>query len=1255
MIKRITIPFAVLLVLISVFLMSIKDIAVGYTSDNSNIYLPLVSLDFVNTPPPPPVPTPPPDAYDWPLAGANVERTSWISEEVRGSLKPEWYSHFDAYISQKVQIIAASGFLFISASDGLHALSAESGDEIWHYQTELPLGHSPTFDNDVVYVGGLDKMIHAIDFQTGERKWVFEAEAGFYTNPLVVDGMLYAGNRDGNFYAVQTNGNQEGKLIWKFETGAPILYSAAYKDDVVYFASNDMHAYALNAQTGDLVWKSDKLPGYGFNSFWPVVYGDLVVFSGAWNYRLVRPGPGGNHNLLERLDVYPASASPDDPVGPYGTEPGNWASGTTTINAYRITDYFEEKPHRRTYFALHRSNGREYTFDSDQDGKPEYAPILYYGAKGGTRYPPAVGPDGVIYQANNYIYQDWIPRGQVSGWKIGTQFISIPSPTTNAVDEALGFSIGGNIVYTRLCCEREAKAFDLTTGENWYYYDQGGKPLRRTLPDLYELGWDYAYWKIGDQSAPVPYNGRVYTINNNAVVAFSPDGLDPVIPYGEDLGENSGEKAPDVEKSNVVTGLNTKVTLDNSSWPLLIQQERYYEISPSPSARATYTRLFEVAGAASGGPTSMTTHNTSIATKLTSTFGGNSLQTWVSRRSPTNLFHNTNNTYQLRGNLLGVAYASNGVIQVVNNSTTIQGSGIHESWLLVWDDTDEHRWIPMVISMEKRPGQVIVTPNSLTFSYPGAAGYLGITPLYGMSAPLSSDVAGWFGGLPSQTVDRIRTLNRAAKIFPEECLETRSINSSSGDAEITYSYQYIQIVDAWNTPGYQIAYLPTTMALAAWNGSPIRINNQSLASHVDLNYVTPLGRVAGVANTNSATVVLPGVAKYWGSYQEVPVSVDANDPLLVELISEIEKMVAAGHLRPGYGVHGIWDSMANSGFGHILPDYYHNPAETYYTLFLALPLLPTNVQGQVRQYLQSEYQTFPPYAVSHVGWNSGSSRNFFDLPPEVEADTATFPPCGDCNSWGFPGENIYASYLYASHFGNAARIFTQVGDKLEELPDFSNSFSHRLNSNIIGYIGYLRLADLANVPPQSSIENTIIDLLIARAALSKYASALEATGFEYGGYKWSVRVSAPNQLDSLFTPRIIGTLWSQMPLYGFPRDNITGLSGGHTGGGYSFGIDYFSLVPELAAFLDEYSHAEVQATVDDYAFRAPYWFVAQAQELGGEGVIMPIYDVVGMFQAKAMILGESRSMLEPYLDVPTMKVGDLYYMLNLIATLKSSP
>ncbi|HEX7976708.1 MAG TPA: PQQ-binding-like beta-propeller repeat protein, partial [Anaerolineales bacterium] len=102
----------------------------------------------------------------WPMAGANPARTSWTSDEVPGRLKPVWFVRLDAYISQKVQIIASGQSLYISASDGLHALDAASGAELWFYPTSLPLGHSPTVYQGIVYVGGFDNLLHAVDAKT---------------------------------------------------------------------------------------------------------------------------------------------------------------------------------------------------------------------------------------------------------------------------------------------------------------------------------------------------------------------------------------------------------------------------------------------------------------------------------------------------------------------------------------------------------------------------------------------------------------------------------------------------------------------------------------------------------------------------------------------------------------------------------------------------------------------------------------------------------------------------------------------------------------------------------------------------------------------------------------------------------------------------------------------------------------------------------------------------------------------------------
>ncbi|HOV77341.1 MAG TPA: PQQ-like beta-propeller repeat protein, partial [Sedimentisphaerales bacterium] len=223
---------------------------------------------------------------DWPMLGANPKRTSWVADEVEGTPSVEWFRVIDPYVDPKTQVIAAtvSGApaaprrLFVSTSRGLYCFNADDGSDLWVYGTELPLGHSPTYSNGVLYVGGLDRRVHAVDALTGRPKegWSFpEAGAGFETNPIVANGRVYIGSRDGRFYCLDAN---TGHLIWTYPRLdapplEPILFSPAMSDNgVIYFASNNSRAYAIRASSGELVWESAKLPGAGFHSYWPVVY-----------------------------------------------------------------------------------------------------------------------------------------------------------------------------------------------------------------------------------------------------------------------------------------------------------------------------------------------------------------------------------------------------------------------------------------------------------------------------------------------------------------------------------------------------------------------------------------------------------------------------------------------------------------------------------------------------------------------------------------------------------------------------------------------------------------------------------------------------------------------------------------------------------------------------------------------------------------------------------------------------------------------
>lgn len=872
---------------------------------------------------------PGPSEGNWPMAGANPQRNSWTSEEVRGKLYPEWYKTFEPYIMQKVQIIAEYGYLYISTARGLYALDADTGDEIWVYPTEMPLGHSPTIVDGVAYVGGFDHKLHAVNAYTGEGLWKFAAEAGFNTNPLVVDNLVLAGNRDGYFYAVHASGPSQGKLAWKFKTGGPINYSATYKDGTIYFASNDSFAYAINAQTGELIWKSDKLPGAGFYSWWPVVYGEHVIYAGSNNYRTaVDPGPKTNYTGLELGDVYPNHE--EDPrgtfVGPLGSIPGFWEDGTPTIDASQpnqtpngsttaITEYFESMPWRRTYFVLNRSNGMEVTYDFDNDGKPEYAPILWLGTHSGNRYPPIVGVDGVLYQGNNYMSDPTIAGGHISGWMVGTPYIGIVNRGWNAVDEPIAYSAGGNLIYWNRCCDRYAGAFDITIpttvdarssqqrGEaasvdrSWNYFSYNlpelipGYDVNTYVWEPYYLpyggvygGKNGSYGFHGDVNPPIPYQGKVYMHRSNTIIAFSPGRGDAV-------------------------------------------------------------------------------------------------------------------------------------------------------------------QLPMA--------EIVETHNA---------------------------------GIPSLS--------------------------------------------------------------------------------------------------------------------------DAQVISLLE--NEVEKMLAAGHLRPGYLSTGFLEFRSKILCGANLLDYWHNPADTIYTLLRTLPYTSDVLSQQTRSYLQNEYQVYPPYRYEHIGWKDGASREAFVLPPEVDSARANSTPQTEVHNfigWSHSPFSFYALWKYAEVFGNAKEIFDASKGRLEPIPanEILLEMPHVHNAYIAGYWGYLELEKLAGYSESAQIRdelNRVLDLRVS-----------------------SFTKDAPE-------------VFFQNPKKFYCRN-------------FNSSQNFMFLVPELAEYLRVNALAKVKNALEEYERVTPLWFASSIETAFAEGTINQLYDYNAMFQAKALILRETREELTKYLDVPSFRVGDLFYIQNLVSLLET--
>ena len=122
------------------------------------------------------------------------------------------------------------------------------------------------------------------------------------------------------------------------------------------------------------------------------------------------------------------------------------------------------------------------------------------------------------------------------------------------------------------------------------------------------------------------------------------------------------------------------------------------------------------------------------------------------------------------------------------------------------------------------------------------------------------------------------------------------------------------------------------------------------------------------------------------------------------LESEISKIVAAGHLRPGYYNAGQF----NQNYW-MLVDYFSFPSETLYTLANAYPYVdnPT-LKAQLKTYIDTEYQNyFLNGRYGWMGWDVGAGREWALLPPEVEDDLANFTKGGTSDRFG-----IYALWKY---------------------------------------------------------------------------------------------------------------------------------------------------------------------------------------------------------------------------------------------------
>lgn len=124
-------------------------------------------------------------------------------------------------------------------------IDIEKRQVAWAYEHEIrkfPFYASAAADDEIVVIGGRDKIVHALDPRTGERKWEWNSGARLDSSPVIVGDRVFLGSKRGPLLALD---KATGEPVWEFDTGSAIMASPAVASERLVIGSLDGILYCF--------------------------------------------------------------------------------------------------------------------------------------------------------------------------------------------------------------------------------------------------------------------------------------------------------------------------------------------------------------------------------------------------------------------------------------------------------------------------------------------------------------------------------------------------------------------------------------------------------------------------------------------------------------------------------------------------------------------------------------------------------------------------------------------------------------------------------------------------------------------------------------------------------------------------------------------------------------------------------------------------------------------------------------------------
>jgi outer membrane protein assembly factor BamB len=189
------------------------------------------------------------------------------------------------------------------AEDIVRALDLQTGKELWNAACPGDkkdqfgyTGPTPATDGERLYVVNRNLMVTCLETKTGKPVWQRNAAADFAArppqpseffnaSPLLDGNQLYlvAGGAEATLVALN---KETGETIWKTPGGpvgyaSPIVYGTGETRQVVVFNAEGLVGFS--AKDGRRLWTQPHITQYNQNSSTPLVVGQRIFITSAWN------------------------------------------------------------------------------------------------------------------------------------------------------------------------------------------------------------------------------------------------------------------------------------------------------------------------------------------------------------------------------------------------------------------------------------------------------------------------------------------------------------------------------------------------------------------------------------------------------------------------------------------------------------------------------------------------------------------------------------------------------------------------------------------------------------------------------------------------------------------------------------------------------------------------------------------------------------------------------------------------------------